>query len=110
MVCAFDQVVLDGIGEGVGHLGEDVVPIWKLDDGRGFGGPEVLPAPAESVLVLGEELVESLEEFGHAPVAVNDDRVVMIRMGEKGDDTYVRILGSESQAIDEGIRSSGVRT
>jgi hypothetical protein len=45
-----------------------------------------------------------------APVAVDDNGVAMIRMGEKGDDTHVRLLGREGEAIDEGIRGSGVRT
>jgi hypothetical protein len=58
-------VVLHGVGQRVDHLRQDVLDADELDRGGLFARPEVLPAPAEAVLVLGEKLVECLEEFRH---------------------------------------------
>jgi hypothetical protein len=64
MVDLFDEVAGARIGDGVGHLGEDVLRGGQLDDGGLLGGPESLPAAVEAVLMLCEELVEGFEELG----------------------------------------------
>ena len=108
MVGSLDQVVFDGVGEGIRHLGEDVVRVWELDDGRGLGGPKILPPAPQGILVLCEKLVESLEKLRHAPVAVHDDGVVVIRMGEERHDAHVGPSSGEAEAVDEGIGGGNV--
>jgi hypothetical protein len=41
--------------------------IDELDHGGLLGGPEILPAAAEHVLMFGEQLVEVLQELRKAP-------------------------------------------
>jgi hypothetical protein len=65
-VNAVDEVAGAGIGDGVGHLGQNVLGIGQLDDRGLLGGPEGFSTTTQAVLVLGEELVEVLEEFGQA--------------------------------------------
>ena len=65
-----DEVALYGIGEVVDHLAEHVLGLHETDDAGLLHRPEVLPATAQGVLVLGEELVEALEEPGVVTVAV----------------------------------------
>ena len=60
LVSALDQVVLDRVRQDVCHLRHDVVWAEELDDGGRLGGPEVLPATSQGVLMLGEQLVKGL--------------------------------------------------
>jgi hypothetical protein len=68
---------LTGGGGVVDELVEEVAGVEEVNVARRLRGPEVLPAPAEGVLGLGDELVQVLGEDGEGAVAIEDDRVVV---------------------------------
>jgi len=104
-----DEVARAGIGDGVGHLGEDVLGIGQLDHGGLLGGPEGLPAPAQAVLVFCEELMKVLEEYRQTPAVVDDDRVIVIRAGAEADEADVALAARKRQAVNEGVVGLAVR-
>jgi len=98
-----DQIGGGRIGEGVGHLAEDVVGLGEADDGGRLGGPEVLEAVEMGVLAAGEEPVEMLGEDGEVAVGVVDACVVVVRHCDRKYDLYLRAIGGQGQAVDEGV-------
>lgn len=103
MVGPFDQSVLDGIGEGVNHFLDDVRWVDEADDAGLLGGPEVLPATAQGVLALGEELVEMLEKGGVVSVGVFDPGVMVVAHGGREDDANAVALGGDGETVDERV-------
>ena len=109
MVGPVHQVVLHRVAEGVGHLVDDVVGIDEANDAGLLGGPEVLPATAQGVLALGEELVEMLDECRVAAVGVVDARVMMVAHRDGEEDTDTEPLGGDCKAVDERVVGLAVR-
>jgi hypothetical protein len=67
-----DQIRRGGIGEGVGHLLDDVVGFDQANNRGRFRGPEVLEAAEVCVLAAGEQAVEMLGEDREIAVWVVD--------------------------------------
>ena len=88
---------------GLSAANEDVVPLDELDDGGRFGGPEVLEAAEVGVLAAGKQTVEILGEDGEVAVRVVDASVVVVRHCDGERDLYLRVLGRQGQAVDEGV-------
>jgi hypothetical protein len=102
-VGALDEVIFCRVGEGVDGLGEDVVRSNEVDD-RGFlCGPAIFPAPAVSVLMLGQVLVKILEKDRQPPFDIHDDHVVMVGVCDEGHNLDTRSLSSDGQTVDEGV-------
>jgi len=98
-----DQVRRGRIGEGVGHLFNNVVGFDQADDGSGFGGPEVFEAAEVSVLAAGEKSVEMLGEDREIAVRVVDACVVMVGHRDGEGNLDVRAFGGQGEAVDEGV-------
>ena len=96
-------MVFDGIGEGVDDLGQDVIWTDEFNQGGLLGGPEILPAPAQNVLMLCEQLVKPFEELGNVPVGVDDDGVIVVGVRNERDDVDLRFLRGIGQAVHEGV-------
>ena len=103
MVRFLNEPVLHGIRQRVDHLFDRVVRINQSDHAGLFGGPEVLPAPAQRVLALREKLVEVLEERRVVPGRVVDSRVVVVahRDGEKHFDSEA--CSRLAETVDERV-------
>jgi hypothetical protein len=59
--------------------------------------------------MLGQQLVEALEELRKSTLAIDDDAMPVVRHGQEGDDLDVRPLCGEAQAVEEGIVRVQVR-
>src|ERR1039457_3593684 len=74
-----------------------------MDDRGGFGRPEVFEAAEVGVLAASEESVKVFRENRKVAVGVVDASVVMVRHRDGKRDLHFRTLGSQGQAVDEGV-------
>jgi hypothetical protein len=105
-----DQVVLHGIGQGVDHFVQDVCAVDEAQHAGLLRGPEVLPATAEGVHALREELVEVLDEIRVGTECVVDSRVVVIGFRSREDCANAGALDRDGHAVDEGVVGGLIRS
>jgi hypothetical protein len=98
-----DETVLDRVGRGIDELGDDVLALGQPHDARFLGGPEVFPSPAQRVLAAREQLVEILDELRAPTIAIEDGRVVMVRLRDRQHDLDPEAGGGNRQAVDERV-------
>jgi hypothetical protein len=103
VVGSFHQMILDRVGQGVDDLGEDIIGANQLDDGAVLGRPQVLPATAQAVLVLGQQLVKTLEELGEAALYVPEDGMIVVAVGDEGDELDAGAAGGVPETVEEGV-------
>jgi hypothetical protein len=100
---AHNQVSGSRVRQGVNDLGQHVLRVDQFDNRGLLRGPEVLPSAAKGVLVLGEKLVEALEELWKVAVPVDDDAMPVVGHGDERDDVDTRSLRREAKAVEEGV-------
>src|SRR4051812_14111171 len=98
-----DQSILYWIRQRVSHLGEDVVRIDQAYDAGLLRRPEILPATAQCILALGEELVEMFDERWIVAVGIVDTGVMMVAHRHREQHFDPASGGGNRQAVNEGV-------
>jgi hypothetical protein len=98
-----DQVRCGGIGEGVGHLVEDVLALDEPDNRGRFRGPEAFEAAEVGVLAAGEKTMKTFGEDGKVSFWVVDAGVVVIGHRDGECDLDLGALGGHGEAVDECV-------
>ena len=101
-----DQLVLDGVGEGVDGFFEDGIVGGEFDGGIGALGPNAaFMAPQELAQAPSQHEVEAVHEGGEVAVEVGEDEMVVI--GKKAG--FVETdAGGDMEAIGEAILDDGI--
>jgi hypothetical protein len=98
-----DQIRGRWIRERVGHLVEDIVRFYEVNDRGWLGRPEVLETAEVGILATGEKPVEMLGEDWKIAGRVVDTGMVMVGHGDAECDLHLGAHGGQREAIDEGI-------
>ena len=96
-------MVLDRVGGRVDQLGHDGLRFEQAGDTRLLGGPQVLAPAAQDVLAAREQAVEVMHEERNVAVPVEDDRVVVVRLGYAAQDVDAVLLGRDDEAVEEVV-------
>ena len=110
VVNPLDESVLDRVGRRVDKLVHDVSCVDEPDEAQRFARPEVLPATAQRVHGLRDELVQVLGELDDAPVAVEQDDVVMVGEDRRQDQVDAEALSRLGEAVQHRVVGGTVRT
>ena len=98
-----DQIVLHGVGQGIDHLVEHVAGVDQAKNAGLLRRPEVLPAAAEHVHALGEQLVEVLDEVRVLSEGIENAGVVVVRLSGGEQHLNAGAQRCDGQTVDEGV-------
>src|SRR5438045_1173291 len=85
------------------YEGHPPARVDQLHDAGLFGGPEVLPTPAQSVLALCEQLVEVLDESREVALPIVDAGVMVVGVGHREEHINAEPRGCVCKTVDEGV-------